>query len=187
MKRYHLLILSIFSFSQGMAQDRQIEPNQSITGTPREMISLEGIDIPVYDFKGFKSSLEMRDDTTYVINFWATWCRPCIEELPSFQQLSNEMKGEKVKFIYVSLDFRKNLEKSLIPFIKAKGFPDNVIMLNDADANKWIDQVDPSWSGAIPATLIYKNYSKVFLEKSITYEELKAYVHSIIYNQNENN
>ena len=134
-----------------------------------------------------QSYIEREKDATVVINFWATWCKPCIEELPYFQRFSNEMKGGKVKFLYVSLDFRKNLEKGLIPYIKSKGFPDNVVMLSDPNANSWIDQVDPTWSGAIPATLIYRNDKKAFYEKSLSYEDLKTNVQSIINNQHENN
>ena len=171
-----------------MAQELNTESESHVyIGSPVEIVSVDGIEIPVYDFNGFKPLLSLKDDTTYVINFWATWCRPCIEELPYFQRFSNEMKGEKVKFIYVSLDFRRNLEKGLIPFIKSKGFPDNVVMLSDPNANSWIDQVDPTWSGAIPATLIYRNDKKAFYEKSLSYEDLKTNVQSIINNQHENN
>lgn len=164
-----------------MAQDQNaVAGNKSIAVEPLEVIVHDGISIPVYDFAGFKPMLNMTNDTIYVINFWATWCKPCVEELPFFQRLSLEMTEEKIRFIYVSLDFRKNLEKSLIPFIKSKGFPNDVIMLSDPNANSWIDQVDPTWSGAIPATLIYRNGRKLFLEKTLSYDELKSNVQSII-------
>jgi thiol-disulfide isomerase/thioredoxin len=178
----------MLSFATGMTQDQDPEAGQSgITGTPREIVNLDGITIPVYDFEGLKPMFALKDDTTYVINFWATWCKPCVEELPYFQRISNEMKGNKVKFLYVSLDFRKNLETALIPFIKSKGFPDNVVMLSDPDANSWIDQVDPSWSGAIPATLIYRNDRRAFFEMSLSYEDLNSNIQSFISNQHENN
>lgn len=150
-----------------------------LAGQPLEVVEVDGIRVPVYDFEGLHPMLAAKDDRTYVINFWATWCRPCVEELPHFIRLSREMSGEKVTFVFVSLDFRKNLESGVIPFIRERGMDKNVVMLNDPDANRWISRVDPSWSGAIPATLVYRNGKKEFFEKKLSYEELKSIVESL--------
>lgn len=130
-------------------------------------------EIPVYDFKSFEPYLHKNTDTTYIVNFWATWCKPCIKELPAFDSLSVAYKNEKVKVILVSLDFSEKLEGVVKPFLKKKGISSEVILLDDPDANAWIEKVDKSWSGAIPATVIYKKSKRAFYERSFTYDELK--------------
>jgi len=97
---------------------------------------------------------QQKNDTTYVINFWATWCAPCVKELPYFEKLNQKYTDKKVKVILVSQDFSKQLEKKLKPFLEKNKLQSEVLVLIDPDANSWIDKVNPAWSGAIPATVI---------------------------------
>jgi len=133
--------------------------------------------ITVVDYKGLEPYLNKQNDTTYVVNFWATWCKPCIKELPDFEQLNENYKDKKVKVILVSLDFYKNYQTSLLPFIKNRGIKSEVILLHDPDSNSWIDKVDKSWSGAIPATLVYNRSSRSFYEQSFEYKQLDSVLH----------
>lgn len=128
--------------------------------------------IPQMDFESFEPVLHRNNDTVYVINFWATWCKPCIQELPYFEKLNREYSHTKVKVILVSLDFPDKLESLIIPFVKGNNINSQVIHLTDVNANKWIDRVNPDWSGAIPATIVYKGKEKEFIEGSLTFEEL---------------
>jgi thiol-disulfide isomerase/thioredoxin len=50
-------------------------------------------------------------DTIYVVNFWATWCKPCVEELPIFDSLNLEVKGQAIKVLLVNLDFVEKQRK----------------------------------------------------------------------------
>lgn len=136
------------------------------------------------NYKQLEPYLHNYNDTTYVINFWATWCKPCIEELPVFLKLANNLKTKKIKFIFVSLDFPKQIETSLIPFIQKQKIKEQVILLNDTNSNYWIEKVDSSWSGAIPATLIYKGKKKVFREATLTETELLTIINTL---KNEKN
>jgi len=104
------------------------------------------------------------NDTTYVVNFWATWCGPCVKELPYFESLNKKYEGKAFKQILVSLDFKKQLDSRVIPFIEKENIQSEVVLLADGKANKWIDRVDPSWSGAIPITIIYKGNDRSFYE-----------------------
>lgn len=132
--------------------------------------------IEVVDFEGLEPRLHLTADTTYVVNFWATWCKPCIKELPEFDRLAEEYSDEKVKVLLVSLDMSEHLETKLEPFVEKRGVKSEVVLLDDPKANEWIDKVSPDWSGAIPATLIYRGDQREFFEKSFTYEELEKEV-----------
>lgn len=118
-------------------------------------------------------------DSTYVINFWATWCSPCVKEIPYFQELYMSKKNEKIRIILVSLDFPRQAATRLPAFLEEKGITAEVRLMTDHNYNEWIDLVDPSWSGAIPATLIYNGDKRVFLEKELEKEELFNTVNQI--------
>jgi thiol-disulfide isomerase/thioredoxin len=136
--------------------------------------------IAVYEkFEAFEKAILKKDDNTYVINFWAIWCAPCIKELPYFEQLHTE--NPKVKVILISLDSRKDLEKKLIPFVARKQLTAEVILLSDKDYNAWLDKIDATWSGAIPATLIISGKRKLFAEREFdNFTELNDYVNAFI-------
>jgi thiol-disulfide isomerase/thioredoxin len=136
--------------------------------------------VPVYDFDGFEPLLHQNNDTVYVLNFWATWCKPCVKELPAFEKLNEKFEDGKVKVLLVSLDFIKHYDSRLLPFITEHDLDSEVLLLNDPQSNRWIDKVSPEWSGAIPATLIYKDGMREFYERSFTYSELESEVQKFI-------
>jgi thiol-disulfide isomerase/thioredoxin len=137
---------------------------------------IEGVD------KNWVSAMSQNNsDTTYIINFWATWCKPCVEELPHFEKLNATYQNQKVKVILVSCDFKKQIDSRVIPFIQSKNLQSKVVFMNETDPNDWIERVDSRFSGAIPATLIIngaKNF-RFFKEGETTYEELETVIKSI--------
>jgi len=139
-------------------------------------ISMAQKPVPVYDFDGFEPYLQRDNDTTYIVNFWATWCKPCIKELPAFEKLNEDYGSGKVKVLLVSLDFIKHYDTKLIPFIRDRELKSDVLLLNDPRSNRWINRVSPEWSGAIPATVIYRGSKRGFYERSFTFEELEKEV-----------
>ena len=110
-------------------------------------------------------------DTVYLVNYWATWCKPCVEELPDFIKLNKELKNTKFKMILVTLDFPQHIEPRVIPFIKKNNIKAQVVLLDD-DANIWINKVDKNWDGSIPVTQIIQNNVKEFHDGSLNYNEL---------------
>ena len=131
------------------------------------------VNLEVYDFNGFKKFLNKKDDKIYVINFWATWCAPCVKELPYFEDINQVYQSKNVEVILVSLDFPHLYDSKLKPFIKDKNIKSKVIALDDADMNTWIPLIDKNWSGSIPATIIYNKNDSKFFEQSFTYESLE--------------
>lgn len=132
------------------------------------------IKIESINYDGLELLLNKNDNKTYVINFWATWCKPCVEELPAFEQLQKNYDNKNVEVILVSLDFPNQLESRLIPFVMQHKIKSQVVLMVDADSNTWIPKVDKNWSGAIPATLIYNKNMRQFYEQSFTYKSLDS-------------
>lgn len=141
-----------------------------------KVYSANGVSVKAYDFNGLEHFLKKQNDTTYVVNFWATWCVPCVEELPHFEKLNEKYKEDKIKVVLVSLDMSKQVESKLLPFIKERQLKSEVLFLQDPDQNAWLPKVDTTWTGAIPATVIYNKEKRKFFEKSFTYEELEKEV-----------
>tara|TARA_R110002049_G_scaffold285266_3_gene466096 strand:+ start:597 stop:1142 length:546 start_codon:yes stop_codon:yes gene_type:complete len=171
-----LKILFVAILIMVSCKDKKINQDVAVKTTVASTIEntvVNDVELDVYDFNGFKKFLNKKDNTIYVINFWATWCAPCVKELPSFEKLNEKYANKNVKVILVSLDFPHLYEKKLKPFIINNKLKSKVIALDDADMNTWIPQVDASWSGSIPASIIYKNDTSKFFEQSFSFEELE--------------
>lgn len=146
----------------------------------KEVIASNDIDLPVYDFNGLEPLFHIKDDKTYVINFWATWCKPCIEELPYFEKIGSQYEEDNVEVILVSLDMPRMWESRLVPYVKENKIKSKVLVLDDPKQNTWIPKVDADWSGGIPATMIYNKDKRIFYEQSFTYDELKTNLNQFI-------
>lgn len=131
------------------------------------------IEVTSLDYNQLKPYLERKDDKTYVVNFWATWCAPCVKELPYFEKINKAYANQNVEVLLVSLDFPKQVDKKLIPFIKKRNLQSEVVLLDDTNENVWIPAINENWSGALPATLIYNKNNRKFYEQSFTYEALE--------------
>ncbi len=135
--------------------------------------------IEIVDFEGFYSKIDLTSNKTYVINFWATWCAPCVKELPYFEKVNKEFKDKNVEVILLSLDFPSQIETKLIPYLKRNKINSKVILLNDSKMNTWVPRVSEQWDGGIPATLIvnasnYNFYPKPFKKEDLFTEINKA-------------
>ena len=132
--------------------------------------------IRVLNFDQFEPSLHFRNDTIYLVNFWATWCAPCLAELPAIKAVEKKYADEKFKVLLVSLDMPVQLKIRLIPFVRSNKITSTVILLDDPNQNRWIDRVDKKWSGEIPYTVIYGKDFRDSYTQSFNYKTLDSII-----------
>lgn len=150
-KSYLIIVLFIYSGFYTSAQNENI-PNISVDQL------LECIEKP--------------SDTIFVVNFWATWCQPCVKEIPELNKIGTQFENKPVKVIMASLDFPNQKESRLIPFIGVNHISHPVILLTPPRGGDWISKINDRWSGAIPATLVIHKGKRAFHEGEITYNEI---------------
>jgi thiol-disulfide isomerase/thioredoxin len=120
--------------------------------------------------------MKKKEGPVQVINFWATWCGPCVKELPLFEQVS----VPNTKVTLINLDFVEKLDR-VDAFISRKSMKSEVLLLDEIDYNSWIEKVDKEWSGAIPATLIYNPATgkRTFTQQELKEGELEKLIASV--------
>ncbi len=147
------------------------------------MSEVKGQDkIPSVKFDAISDLINEKSDKVKVINFWATWCKPCILELPEFEKLN--ASNDEVEVYLISMDFVEDLEK-VERFVSRRELKSKVILLDDVNYDSFMSKVDKSWSGAIPATLIVdsSNGKKAFYEKQFHEGELSIVLNNFMNQQ----
>lgn len=138
-------------------------------------------EIEVYDFEAIEPLLNPKTDKIHLINFWAMWCAPCVEELPILQRYANE--HPEVELLFVSLDFSEDIEMKLKPFLKTNKITSSVVLLDDPNSNNWIDKIDPNWSGALPLTIICNDKTRHYVNRPFkSISDLQSEIKNIIKN-----
>ncbi|GAB3222788.1 TlpA disulfide reductase family protein [Hymenobacter seoulensis] len=142
----------------------------------------KGQQVAVIKLPELQKRLSQPNDTTYIVNFWATWCAPCVKELPHFDQLSTTYAKQKVKVLLVSMDYASQLDKKVKPFVTKRGLKSEVVLLNETDPNTYLDKIDAKWSGALPFTLLLNNSRKkrATFEQEFTAAELNKQVQAFL-------
>ena len=134
--------------------------------------------VQVISFEKLEEEIAKPSTKLKVINFWATWCKPCIEEMPYFDAVAKN-DPDKVSLYFVSLDFPEEKEK-LTRFVEKKKPYGQVMMLDDINYDEFMPKIDKEWSGAIPATLfVDADGNQYFYEKSFSKKELSTLVTSL--------
>lgn len=167
----HLFIGMLLLFLTSCRRQAKSDSQMAVDSMQENTIKLP---FPIYNYDGLEPILNRKDDKTYIVNFWATWCKPCLAEMPDFQKTYAEQKKNNVELILVSLDMPSMWENRLIPYVMDHDLKGEVIILDDPKMNNWIPKVSKNWSGGIPATLIYNKRKRAFFEQGLTYEELNT-------------
>lgn len=175
MKRLIILCLLVICSCKNKSEDtKEIKVSEISLNENKEAEDSADYDLKIYDYDGLEPLINKNDDKVHVVNFWATWCAPCVKELPYFEEINQEYKDKNVEVLLVSLDFPRNYESKLKPFIAKRNLQSEVVAFDDVDQNRWIPAIDKDWSGAIPATIIYNRDKRKFYEQSFTKEELET-------------
>jgi len=134
------------------------------------------------DFVNFKQLISESRGKVLVINIWATWRVPCVEEMPDLVKLDDSYESENVQVIGISLDYPEEIQSKILPFIKNNkiNFP---IYVNDFKNDEaLINFLNENWSGAIPATFIYDKtgVQKEFLLGKHFFDDFKNAIEQVL-------
>lgn len=117
-----------------------------------------------------------KSDHPVIISFWATWCLPCIHEIPYFQQTVKKYQDKKVELILVSLDFKESFPRAIETFVKKNQYTASFFWLDETNADQFCPRIDPKWDGSIPATLFVNNKTnyRKFYDRQLTPLQVEA-------------
>lgn len=139
--------------------------------------------VKLIHFDDLQEIIDSDDSNVKVINFWATWCKPCVLEVPFFETISKKYSQKDVSVYLISMDFASEKER-VNKFVERKKLVSEVVILNEPDYDSWINKIDPSWSGSLPATLLVNAVTgkKEFYEKSFELAELQQKIERLLNN-----
>jgi len=98
-----------------------------------------------------------KSETPTVVNFWATYCGPCLKEIPYFLEVVKQYEKNGVKLLLVSLDFKESFPDKISSFADKRKFTSPIVWLDETNADYFCPKVDSKWSGVMPATLFINN------------------------------
>ena len=138
-------------------------------------------EIKKWKVQDLEAAIKNADKPT-IINFWATFCKPCIEELPYFQETAKKYDSAGVQLILVSLDLPQAYPKKISAFAAKNKIKAPIVFLDETNADLFCPRVDPNWSGAIPASLFVNNKTgyKKFFEDQLSKEQVEKEIISMI-------
>ena len=144
------------------------------------VINTHAQDISVWKLKDLQSAMIDAKQPT-IINFWATFCKPCIEEIPYFQNLVKKYNSEGIDLLLVSLDLKEAYPK-IKEFATKYRFNSSIVYLDETNADLFCPKVDERWSGAIPASLFINNKTgyRRFFEEQISEKKLEQEIRMLI-------
>lgn len=138
-------------------------------------------DVSVIKLHDLERRLGNTSDTTYIVNFWATWCSPCVKELPDFDSITKTYAARQVKVLLVTMDFKEDRDTKVLPFVARKQLRSEVFLLDETNGNYFIPKISDKWSGALPATLVVNNKKKYrnFYEQKLNYAFLQKEIEKV--------
>lgn len=142
--------------------------------------------IPSWKITDVVNYYSKKSDSVYVVNFWATFCKPCNGEIPFMEKITKKYGSSKVKLLLVSLDVPGYYPAKIRAFAKRSGYTADIAWLNETDADYFCDKIDKSWQGSIPATIIVNAATgyKKFFEQEFTPEEFEKELKLALHNSN---
>lgn len=161
--------------SMALPHSKNLPEQERSEAEKQKLLNATGKDVEALSFMEFQNLIKSNDkDKLYIYNFWATWCKPCVEEIPHFESFAMAYP-EKVEVIFVSLDNPAKIQEEVQPFVREKEITSEVVLLENF-GDEQIAAMNPDWDGAIPASLFVNHQKGVqdFRQQSFTFAELKA-------------
>jgi thiol-disulfide isomerase/thioredoxin len=128
--------------------------------------------------------LRMADTSSVpvVINFFATWCKPCVQELPWFEKTIPNYKGKEVKLLLVSLDYAEDYPKNIASFARKNNISSQIVWLDESDPNAFCPKVDKRWEGTIPVSLMINKVTnfRAFFDHQLPEGQLKIALDKLV-------
>src|SRR5688572_2162120 len=107
MFRLSLLFLIMISACKNASEKKEVNRQQNQSSLQNKAIA----QIHLTDLNDQPIDLEKYKGKTIFINFWATWCKPCREEMPSIQEAMKSLKDEKIEFLFASDETKEQIEE----------------------------------------------------------------------------
>jgi thiol-disulfide isomerase/thioredoxin len=147
----------------------------------KEDAALSAITVAPIDKNGLSTLIAKRNGKTLLLNIWATWCAPCVAEFPDLVKLSKSYDTSAVEVVAISADYPDEVDSRIIPFLRKTNVPFRVYVARFEHQEDFINAVNTSWSGALPATLIYnaRGESRFFHVGELSLAEFKQEVDRI--------
>lgn len=135
-------------------------------------------EIPAWKITDLEAKIKQAE-RPLIVNFWATFCKPCVEEIPAFQHLADSLG---LDLLFVSLDLQEDYPRKLASFRKKLGIRSPIVWLDEYDADYFCPKVDSSWSGALPASLFINNKAgyRLFKEQVFSKAQLLAAIRRML-------
>jgi thiol-disulfide isomerase/thioredoxin len=152
-----LLILSLLSLIMigNGCKSRNVQGVRSEKkGGTEELTSLDR-KVDFIDEAGLQKLISERHGKILLLNIWATWCLPCIEEFPDLIKLYSSQGGETIEIVGISIDDPDDTASKVLPFLEKHAVPFKVYLAHFVKQDEFINSLDSTWKGAIPATFIY--------------------------------
>lgn len=163
--------------SMALPHSKNMPVEEMSKAEKQKLVEAKGKNVERLSLMSFQNLIQSNDkDKLYIYNFWATWCKPCIEEMPHFEAIATAYP-DKVEVIFVSLDNPKIIQDKILPFIREKEIASEVVLIENF-GDEEIKAISEDWDGGIPATLLINNKRGVkdFRQQEFTFAELQAVV-----------
>ncbi len=147
--------------------DKRASAVESIKRWNQEPVSLNTI-----DERGIRELAKNDSERLRLINVWATWCGPCIEELPELVTINRMYRKRRFETITISLDTADNRDQAL-RFLKEKHVAVKNYLFASDDRDKLAEALDPKWPGPLPYTVLIAPGGKVIYRKHDSFDPME--------------